>query len=43
MLFRSVRYEITSNIEADLRYKYVTDTKRNLHENVVTLGMNYKF
>ena len=38
-----VRYEITSNLEADLRYKYVTDYKRSHHENVITLGVNYKF
>ena len=38
-----VRYEIMSNLEADLRYKYVTDYKRSHHENVITLGVNYKF
>ena len=38
-----VRYEITKNIEADLRYKYVTDFKRARDESVITIGANYKF
>ena len=38
-----VRYEITKDIEADLRYKYVTDFKRARDESVITIGTNYKF
>jgi len=38
-----VRYDITSDIEADVRYRYITDRKRDRDENVVTLGVNYKF
>ena len=38
-----VRYEITKDIEADLRYKYVTDFKRARDESVITIGANYKF
>lgn len=38
-----VRYAITSNVEADLRYRYVSDYNTRNHENVVTLGLNYRF
>ena len=38
-----VRYNITNNLEADLRYRYITDADRSRDENVVTLGVNYKF
>jgi opacity protein-like surface antigen len=38
-----LRYDITSNIEADARYRYITDRKRVRDENVLTLGVNYKF
>ena len=38
-----VRYDITSNIEADARYRYITDRNRHRDENVITIGVNYKF
>ena len=38
-----VRYEVTSNIEVDGRYRYLSDFKRNRDENILTLGVNYKF
>lgn len=38
-----VRYEFTSRIEADLRYRYITDRDRRFDQSVVTAGLNYKF
>ena len=38
-----VRYELTSNIDLDARYRYVTDFKRKSDENVVSIGASYKF
>jgi opacity protein-like surface antigen len=38
-----VRYEFARNFEADARYRYVSDRNRIRDENVVTLGLNYKF
>jgi opacity protein-like surface antigen len=38
-----VRYEFTPRVEADLRYRYVFDRDRLRDENVVTLGVNYRF
>ena len=38
-----VKYEITSNIDLDLRYRYVSDFDRKAHNNAVTLGAAYKF
>ena len=38
-----VRYDIARNIEADLRYRYIADFDRVRENNVVTLGVNYKF
>ena len=38
-----VRYELTSNIDLDGRYRYITDFKRKRDENVVSLGASYKF
>jgi opacity protein-like surface antigen len=38
-----VRYEFTRNFEADARYRYISDRNRLRDENVVTLGLNYKF
>jgi opacity protein-like surface antigen len=38
-----VRYSITSNVEADLRYRYVSDYNVRGQDNVVTLGLNYRF
>jgi opacity protein-like surface antigen len=38
-----VRYELTSNIDIDARYRYVTDFKRKQDENVITVGGSYKF
>lgn len=40
-----VRYELPffSNIETDLRYRYVSDYNLNNHQNVITLGVNYRF
>ena len=38
-----VRYDVTSEIEADLRYRYITDRDRKRDSNVITIGANYKF
>lgn len=38
-----LRYDLTRNFEIDARYRYVTDRNRERDENVVTLGVNYKF
>jgi opacity protein-like surface antigen len=38
-----VKYEVTSNIDLDVRYRYVSDFDRKLHSNAVTLGAAYKF
>lgn len=38
-----VRYAITKNIETDLRYRYVSNYTTTNHQNVVTLGLNYRF
>jgi hypothetical protein len=38
-----VRYDITSNIEVDGRYRYITDKDRKRDSNVVSIGANYKF
>lgn len=38
-----VRYEITRQVEADLRYRYIADNDNRYNQNVVTLGLNYKF
>jgi opacity protein-like surface antigen len=38
-----VRYSITRNIETDLRYRYVADYNVNNHQNVITIGLNYRF
>ena len=38
-----VRYEVTSNIEVDGRYRYLTDFNRKRDENIFTVGANYKF
>ena len=38
-----VRYEITSNIEIDGRYRYLSDYNRHRDENIFTIGATYKF
>lgn len=38
-----VRYELTSNIDLDGRYRYVADFKRKHDENILSIGANYKF
>ena len=38
-----VRYDLTSRFEVDARYRYVADFNNRRDENVVTLGVNYKF
>jgi opacity protein-like surface antigen len=38
-----VRYSLTENVEADLRYRYVSDYKTRGQDNVVTVGLNYRF
>jgi hypothetical protein len=39
-----VKYTITTNIDADVRYKYVKDwSGKDRDSNVVTFGINYKF
>ena len=38
-----VKYEVTSNIDLDVRYRYVSDFDRKTHGNAVTLGAAYKF
>lgn len=38
-----VRYEITSRVEVDARYRYVANFDNRRDENVATLGANYKF
>ena len=39
-----VKYTITTNIDADVRYKYVKDwAGKDRDSNVVTFGINYKF
>jgi opacity protein-like surface antigen len=38
-----VRYELTSSIDLDGRYRYVSDFKRTRDENVVSIGASYKF
>jgi opacity protein-like surface antigen len=38
-----VRYEITSNIEIDGRYRYLSDMNRKRDENIFSVGVNYKF
>lgn len=38
-----VRYAITKNVEADLRYRYVAGFDTRSHDNIVTLGLNYRF
>lgn len=38
-----VRYEIASRFEVDARYRYVADFNNRRDENVMTLGVNYKF
>ena len=38
-----VRYDVTSNIEVDGRYRYVSDKDRKRDSNVVSIGANYKF
>jgi len=39
-----VKYGIATNIDADLRYKYVKDwSGKDRDSNVVTFGINYKF
>ena len=38
-----VRFEISPSIELDGRYRYVSDYSRRRDENVMTLGVNYKF
>jgi opacity protein-like surface antigen len=38
-----VRYELTSRFEVDARYRYVADFNNRRDENVMTLGVNYKF
>lgn len=38
-----VRYDLTSNIGVDGRYRYLSDFNRLRDENIVTLGVNYKF
>ncbi len=37
------RYEVTKNLEADLRYRYVADFDRSRETNILTAGVNYKF
>ena len=37
------RYDSAYNIEVDLRYRYIADFDRVRENNVVTLGVNYKF
>jgi opacity protein-like surface antigen len=38
-----VRYELTSNIEVDGRYRYLSDFGRKRDENILSVGVNYKF
>ena len=38
-----VRYPVTKNFEADLRYRYVADFDRVREDNVFAAGFNYKF
>ena len=38
-----VLYKITNNIEADARYRYITNGDRSRDENVMTFGVNYRF
>lgn len=38
-----IRYNLTQNVEADLRYRYVSDYNMRNHENVISLGLNYRF
>lgn len=38
-----LRYALTTNVEADLRYRYVADYDVKNHQNVVTFGLNYRF
>jgi opacity protein-like surface antigen len=38
-----VRYDLTSRFEVDARYRYVANFDNRRDENVVTLGVNYKF
>lgn len=38
-----IRYNLTQNVEADLRYRYVSDYNVRNVENVVSLGLNYRF
>ena len=38
-----MKYELTSNIDLDVRYRYVSDFDRKFHNNAVTVGGAYKF
>lgn len=38
-----VRYSFTKSWEADLRYRYISNFDTSNHQNVVTLGVNYRF
>jgi opacity protein-like surface antigen len=38
-----LKYEITSNIDLDVRYRYVSDFDRKAYNNAVTVGGAYKF
>jgi len=40
-----VRYAIPflRNVETDLRYRYISNYNINNHQNVITLGVNYRF
>ena len=38
-----VRYSVTKDIELDARYRYINDFDNVKHNNVISLGANYKF
>lgn len=38
-----LKYELTSNIDLDVRYRYIFDADRKFHNNAVTVGGAYKF
>lgn len=38
-----LKYELTSNIDLDVRYRYVSDFDKKFHNNAVTVGGVYKF
>lgn len=38
-----VRYDFTSRVELDARYRYISDFKNEVSTNAFTAGVNYKF